>query len=90
MNRTVEPFNLHIWYSYQSKRNFFLYKTIESFFYLILVFEFYIIFQKNTFYLKKLKIITAHFFQNSKIGKKTLYSFIDDKIMLLFRPISVL
>ena len=31
-NRTVERFNLHSWYFYQSKRIFMLYKTIESFF----------------------------------------------------------
>ena len=33
MNQTVERLNLHSWYSYQSKQNFVLYKTIESFFY---------------------------------------------------------
>ena len=35
MNRTVERFILHSWYSYQSKRNFMLYKIIESFFFRI-------------------------------------------------------
>ena len=32
-SRTVERFNLHSWYLYQTKRNFVLYKTIESFFF---------------------------------------------------------
>ena len=91
MNQTIERFNLHSWYSYQSKRNFVLYKTIEYFFSnLISVFEFYIIFQKNAFLPKKLKFQTAYFFQNSKIEKKTLYSFVDHKIPLLLIPISVL
>ena len=30
-NRTVERFNLHSWYQYQSKRKFMFYKTIDFF-----------------------------------------------------------
>ena len=48
MNQTVERLNLHSWHLYQSKRNFVLYKTIESFFFEIHFFsEEWIFAQKN-------------------------------------------
>ena len=52
-------FNLHSLYSYQSKRNFVLYKNRESFFNFHLSFGVIHFFQKNEFLLEKLKFRTA-------------------------------